>query len=92
MRAILTKLFWPILRVFETNQAIRNYKKSHRLVLIVMGVLFAILSFASMWFTYVSGELGGLIPSAVFFGVGFVAVIVGSLGSDGAVSKIWGTK
>ena len=92
MKKILTTLFWPILRVFETGKIAANYKKSHRVILIVVGSLFVFLSLASAGAAYVSGGAGALIPVVVFFAVGFVAVIVGTLGSDAAVSKIWGTK
>ncbi|WP_414700635.1 hypothetical protein [Paraglaciecola sp. 2405UD69-4] len=37
-------------------------------------------------------SIGALVPIIVFFTVGFVAVIVGSLGTNRAVAKVWGTK
>jgi hypothetical protein len=39
-----------------------------------------------------SSEMGGLIPFLVFFMVGFVCEVVGLLGSNRAVAKIWGSK
>jgi hypothetical protein len=39
-----------------------------------------------------SDQLGGLIPILVFFVIGFVCLIVGFLGSDRAVAKIWGSR
>lgn len=92
MRRLLTKICWPILKFFETNEEATNYKKSHRVILIVVGSLFVFLSLASAGAAFVSGGSGALIPVVVFFCVGFVAVVVGALGSDSAVSKIWGTK
>lgn len=92
MKDILRKLCWPILSFFETGGASANYKKSHRLVLIVVGSLFFFLSAFSASMAYAGGELAALIPVIVFFCVGLVAVVVGALGSNGAVSKIWGTK
>lgn len=92
MRKILTTLFWPILRFFETDKVPENFKKSHRLVLNAMGALFIFLSFVSLGATYSTGDFGSLIPVIIFGCVGIVAVVVGMLGSDGAVSKIWGTK
>ena len=85
------RLFWPILRLFESDQIPANYKKSHRVVLIVVGSLFLFLSLVSLAFGYTGGEWGAIIPIAIFSGVGLVAIIVGTLGSDGAVAKIWGT-
>ncbi len=92
MRDLLTKLCWPILRIFETEQTPANYKPSHRVILNVVGVLFWILALGSGAAALNSGQLGSLIPVVVFFSVGFVSLIIGTLGSDGAVSKIWGTK
>ena len=92
MKELLKKLFWPILKIFETGEEARNYKKSHRVILIVVGTLFVFLSVASGSVALVSGGSGALIPVVVFFCVGLVAVVVGALGSDSAVSKIWGTK
>jgi len=92
MRNILTRIFWPILKFFETDEEPANYKKSHRVALNILGILFIFLSLGSAWAANSSGKLGSLIPVIVFFCVGLVAVVVGSLGSSGAVSKIWGTK
>ncbi|MCP4597078.1 hypothetical protein [Neptuniibacter sp.] len=92
MKEILTKLFWPILKFFETEEVPANYKKSHRIALNVLGSLFIFLSLISGIGASASEDIGTLIPVIVFFCIGFVAVVVGTLGSKGAVSKIWGTK
>lgn len=92
MKEILTKIFWPILRFFETDEVAPNYKKSHRVALNVMGVLFIFLAIVSAGATSVTGDLGSLLPVVVFGLVGLVALVVGTLGSNGAVCKIWGTK
>jgi hypothetical protein len=92
MRSTLTKIFWPILKFFETEVVPENYKKSHRVALNVLGALFMFLSLVSAWAAFSVVGLSSLIPIVVFFSVGLVAVLVGSLGSNGAVSKIWGTK
>lgn len=92
MREVLKKLFWPILKFFETEENAAAYKKSHRVALNIIGTLFILLSLGSAAGTYSTGDLGALIPVIVFAGLGLVAVIVGTLGSNGAVSKIWGTK
>lgn len=89
MSESLKKLFWPILKFFETGDSSANYKKSHRVALIIVGVLFLALGSAVGAFS--TGDLGALIPVIVFVGLGLVAVVVGTLGSNGAVSKIWGT-
>lgn len=90
MRAVLKKLFWPILKHFETDEVPANYKKSHRVALIILGALFLLLASAVAAFS--SGDLGSLIPVVVFGSLGSVAFLIGTLGSNGAVSRIWGTK
>ena len=92
MKQLLRKLFWPILRFFETDNVGSNYKSSHRVILIVVGFLFFVLSVASGAASVYANELGALIPVVIFFAISLVAIVVGTLGSDGAVSKIWGNK
>ena len=91
MKNLLTKICWPILGFFETGEEAQNYKKSHRVILIVVGLLFVFLSLASGASAYFNEEPGALIPFVVFFCVGSVSLVVGALGSNGAVSKIWGS-
>jgi hypothetical protein len=92
MKNILTKIFWPILRFFETGEDSVNYKKSHRVALNIVGALFIFLSFVSGAAANSVGGISSLIPVIIFLCVGIVATVIGSLGSNGAVSKIWGTK
>ena len=92
MKEQLTKLCWPILKFFETEQGSTNFKKSHRMALNAVAVLFLFLSVISAVTAHSTGGLGSLIPVLIFFCAGTVALIVGSLGSNNAVSKIWGTK
>ena len=86
MKNLLTKICWPILSFFETGEEAKGYKKSHRVVLIVVGLLFVFLSLFSGVSAYFDEEPGALIPFAVFFCVGSVSLVVGALGSNGAVS------
>jgi len=92
MKKILTRMFWPILKLFEIGEEAINYKKSHRVALNIVGVLFIFLSLISSAAAYSVGGASALIPVIIFFCAGLVAVVVGALGSNGAVSKIWGTK
>ncbi len=92
MENILTRFFWPILTWFENDEYSVNYKKSHRVALNIVGVLFLFLSIVAVVGAYFTGELGAVIPVIIFFSAGLVAVVVGMLGSNSAVSKIWGTK
>jgi len=90
MKLLLRKLFSPLLSMFESGHEEYIYKKSHRVILIVMGVLFTGL--ASLVFSLALGEdIGYLIPVIVFGGAGILSLIIGSIGSDRAVAKIWGS-
>ena len=92
MKDILRRVFWPILKFFETSENSGAHRKSHRVALNIVGVLFILLSFGSAAAGYASGQIASLIPVLVFFSVGLVAVVLGTLGSNDAVSKIWGIK
>jgi len=92
MKNSLKKVFWPILKRFETGEDTANYKKSHRVALIAVGGLFMFLSLVSTAAAISIGGAGALIPVIIFFCAGLIATVVGSLGSNSAVSKIWGTK
>ena len=92
MKALMTKVFWPILSLFESNSDSSTYKPSHRTILMVVGILFVCLSVISGWTMSATGQIAALLPIGIFFMVGLVALIVGWLGTDGAVAKIWGNR
>jgi len=92
MKEILKKIFSPILNSFEAESGEYNYKKSYRIILIAVGVLFLILMSAVVAAGVVFSQPGAAIPGIVFMGASTVCLVVGFLGSDRAVSKIWGRK
>lgn len=85
-------IFSPILGAFEGGEEPFVYKKSHRTILVVLGTLFLLLSLALVGIGIIFSMGGALIPSAVFFAVAVASLVVGTLGSDRAVAKIWGSK
>ncbi|WP_227498030.1 hypothetical protein [Marinobacter santoriniensis] len=89
---MLRKLFAPILRPLESGEIGPSYKPSHRTILKAVGALFLVLSMLSLAALIYTGQSGALIPVVVFLGIGGVSLIVGTLGSDVAVSKIWGNR
>ncbi|KJS04653.1 MAG: hypothetical protein VR73_14165 [Gammaproteobacteria bacterium BRH_c0] len=92
MKTMLRALFRPILQPFEKGSEPYAYKPLNRKLLIVMGVLFSGLALA-VFFVARGGEgLGFLLPVIVFGVVGTVCFVVGGLGNERAVSKIWGNK
>jgi hypothetical protein len=92
MKTQLVKLFWFILKFFEGGDQPYLYKPLNRIILITVGVLFTILSLLTLYFSGGNGGYGFLIPVMVFFSVGFVCMVVGFLGSERAVSNIWGNR
>lgn len=88
----MRKIFSPILGYFESGEATYSYKKSHRTVLVVVGSLFLVLSCISVATTVATFQVGAAIPILVFFITGLVCLVVGGLGTDRAVAKIWGSK
>ncbi|UCD33327.1 MAG: hypothetical protein JSV38_05515 [Desulfobacterales bacterium] len=92
MKTQLRRLFWFILQYFEKGNEPYNYKPLNRKILVIVGFLFIGLSTVTLYLSIDAEGYGYLIPVIVFFGVGFVSITVGFLGSDRAVSKIWGNR
>lgn len=92
MKKALRKLFWPILTFFEGGGEEFVYQPSHRTILMAVGVLFTMLSGASVYLTTLVADKGVYIPLIVFLAVGLTCLIVASLGSDRAISNIWKSK
>ena len=78
MKALLRTLFRPLLDVFERGTEPYAYRPLNRKLLIVMGVLFSGLAAG----VYLAGRGA----------VGVVCLVVGGLGNERAVSRIWGNK
>jgi len=106
LKSLLRKLFSPLLNLFESGQSDYAYKKSHRVILIIVGLLFSGL--ASLVFVLshkvtqevlpdvaqISAQadsIGYLIPVLFFGGAGILCLLIGLLGNDRAVAKIWGS-
>jgi len=90
MKAFLRKLFSPLLMIFESGTSEYVYKPSHRLVLIVMGGLFSALA-ALVLFVAEGNGAEYFLPVVLFGGLGIISLIIGFLGTDRAVAKIWGS-
>lgn len=92
MKDQLRKLASPLLDLFESGEQPYSVKPSHRTILLATSVLFLGLSGAIIWVALGQAELTYLIPALVFGSVGLVGIIIGLLGNDRAVAKIWGNK
>jgi len=92
MKEMLRKIFRPILVVFEKGEPAASYRPSHRKILLAVGVLFLVLFSVSLYFAITTAQLGAIVPVVVFGVVSSVSILIGCLGSDTAVAKIWGLK
>ena len=92
MKNQLRNLFSPILNIFESGNEPYSMNKSHRMILLVLGSIFMFMTVIMVVLIFVYDLAGALIPGAVFLAVGSTALIVGALGNDRAVAKIWGNK
>lgn len=91
MKSFFRTLFFPILSLFESGNEPFLYKASHRTILLFISVMFSGL--ASVVFVLKpEGDAGYLFPVIIFGGIGVVGFVVGLLGSDRAVAKIWGSR
>lgn len=89
MKKQLRFIFAPILDLFESGDGSYAYKSSHRTILIFIGCLFG--SLAALVFSFSMGkDPGYLFPVLIFGGAGFLALLIGLIGNDRAVAKIWG--
>ena len=81
----------PLLNLFESSNETYVYKASHRWILLVLSTMFTGLSLGTL---LVNGgdDLGYYLPVLIFGGVGLVGWIVGFLGTDRAVAKLWGSR
>ena len=91
MKEQLRRLFSPVLSIFEKGTEPYNYKPLNRKILIIMGLLFSGLA-AGVFYSTPGDDIGYLLPVIVFSTVGVVCIIVGLLGNDRAVAKIWGNR
>lgn len=91
MKQALRRIFRPLLAPLERGQGPFEYKPSHRTILLFMSAMFIGLA-ALVLQLLPPGEPGYLFPVLVFGGAGGLGVIVGTLGSDRAVARIWGSR
>jgi len=92
MKKLLRMLFSPILNPFEKGDEAYAYKPLNRKILIFMGLIFAGLTTAIVNFIPEGVGVSYLIPVIVFGLIALVTLVVGLLGDERAVSKIWGNK
>jgi membrane protein required for beta-lactamase induction len=89
MKKQLQQLAAPILNPLENSEGDYQYSPSHRKVLKIMGFLFIMLGGVGLYFSLLANILAGLFPVILFTGIGLLCLVVGYLGSDKAVAKLW---
>ena len=87
----LRTLLSPLLNILESGTEPYSYKPSHRIILIAMGSLFCGLAIAVYIFSQ-GADLGYLLPVIIFGTVGSVSLLIGFIGTDRAVAKMWGSR
>jgi len=92
MKAQFRKIFSLILNIFEQGSEPYAYKPLNRKILIFMGILFSGLIILVLYFLPEDVGFSFLIPVVVFGGIALVTLVVGLLGTDRAVAKIWGDR
>jgi len=91
MKQQLRKVFAPILKVFESGNEPFSYKPSHRKILLFVSLVFSGLA-GLMAVLSKDADIGYLFPVIVFSLIGLIGLVVGLLGNDRAVAKIWGNR
>lgn len=91
MKQQLRKVFFPLLKLFESGDEAFTYKPSQRLILKFVSFMFLGLA-ALVVLIGQDAASDYLFPVIIFALIGFTGLIVGFLGTDRAVAKIWGNR
>lgn len=91
LKQLLRSLFSPLLGLFEGGNEPYQYKPSYRKILLVFALLFIALASFVLWLALSAETLqpGYFLPVLVFGGIGLLSLLVGLLGTDRAVSRLW---
>jgi len=92
MKNSLRIFFALILNFFEKGDQPYSHKPINRKILIFMSILFLSLAILVAYLSRDNSDLGYLIPIFVFSILGLVGLVVGLLGTDRAIAKIWGSR
>lgn len=90
MKDLLRAIFSPLLKGLESGDEAYQYKASHRYILVFISLTFSGL--ATLVTVMEGGEDKGYLIPVLIFGVGgFLGLVVGLLGEDRAIARLWGT-
>ncbi len=92
MKQTLRNLFAPLLKPLEAGDEPYHYKPLSRKILLFFGVVFCGLGVLVLYLMPADPDPGYYLPVIVFLAAGSYGLVVGLLGNDRAVAKIWGNK
>lgn len=92
MKKVLRRLFTLILSPLERGTADYKYNPLGRKILLVMGVIFSGLTSVTLYFLPQLDQPGYIISAIVFGLIALISFVVGMLGTDRAVSTLWGSR
>jgi hypothetical protein len=92
MKVFLRNIFSPILNFFEKGNEPYHLKPLNRKILVFMSILFLGLAFAVLYLMPADADKGYYLPVIVFSVIALVGLVIGLLGTDRAVAKIWGNR
>ena len=94
MKSMMRGVFSFLLTPLEAGTEPFSYKPSHRWALKGMGGLFCLLAAVVLYLAIGNplASLGHYLPAVIFGSVGLLALVVGFVGSDRAVAKVWGSR
>ncbi|GLQ31820.1 hypothetical protein [Litoribrevibacter albus] len=92
MKAFLRRLFSPLLSAFESGNEPYTYKPLNRKILLFISSIFLFLGSLVCFLIPSEADKGYYIPVVVFGSLGFVGLVIGLIGNDRAVAKIWNNK
>lgn len=92
MKQMLRNIFSPILNIFENGDEEYAIKPLSRKILLVISVLFSTLASVVFYLIPDNSDAGYYLPVVIFGSIAAIGFIVGLLGTDRAVAKIWGSR
>ena len=92
MKQLLRTICSPILDIFESGSEDYDIKPWSRKILIVMSILFSCLASAVFYLIPADADAGYYLPVVIFGIIAILGFIIGLLGTDRAVAKIWGNR
>lgn len=92
MKAQLRKIFWFILKPFESGTEPYEYKALNRKILLFISFMFFGLAMLVLYLTPDGSGIDYALPVIVFSTISILGVVIGLLGNDRAIAKIWGSR